>query len=163
VPASATVQILSVTPSPASPQVIGRTITWTATAVDTNTGPLTFRTYVTAPGGTALMVRDFLPGTHSGSTWTSVPFAWLPAACTNMMSAGVDLRADRRRLFDRGCGEGLHLRPDCYQDGVVSGDSAGNRERARGGADREPAGVHLRHAGLRDGEFRTGQLSSSRR
>ena len=90
VPASATVQILSMTPSPRSPQVIGTTITWTATASDTNAGPLTFRTYITPPGGTALMVRDFLPGTLKSSTWTSVPFTWLPAACTNMMSAGVD-------------------------------------------------------------------------
>jgi len=90
VPASATVQILSMTPSPASPQVIGTTITWTATASDTSAGPLTFRTYVTPPGGTALMVRDFLPGTLKSGTWTSVPFTWLPAACISMTSAGVD-------------------------------------------------------------------------
>src|ERR1700728_3927370 len=89
-PASATVQILSVTPTPKSPQVIGTTITWTATASDTNAGTLTFQTYITAPGGTALMVRDFRPGTLSSSIWTSVPFTWLPAACTSMTSAGVD-------------------------------------------------------------------------
>jgi arylsulfate sulfotransferase len=89
-PASATVAILSLTPSPASPQVIGTTITWTATASDTHAGPLTFRTYITPPGGKALMVRDFLPGTLSSGTWTSVPFTWLPTACNNIMSAGVD-------------------------------------------------------------------------
>ena len=36
------------------------------------------------------MVRDFLPGTLKSSTWTSVPFTWLPTGCTNVMSAGVD-------------------------------------------------------------------------
>jgi len=90
VPASATVTILSMTPSPVSPQVIGTTITWTATASDTGTGPLNFRFYVTAPGGSPLMARDFLPGTLSSSTWTSQPFTWMPTACTNIRSAGVD-------------------------------------------------------------------------
>src|ERR1700677_4562574 len=90
VPASATVTILSMTPSPVSPQVIGTTITWTATASDTGTGPLNFRFYVTAPGGSPLMARDFLPGTLSSSTWTSQPCKWLPTACTNIRSAGVD-------------------------------------------------------------------------
>jgi hypothetical protein len=90
VPASAAVQIVSMTPSPKSPQVIGTTITWSVTATDTNAGPLTFEFYVTAPGGTALLVRAFNPGTLSASTWTSQPFTWLPTACTNVMSAGVD-------------------------------------------------------------------------
>ena len=90
VPASATVQILSMTPSPKSPQVVGTTITWTATASDSHVGPLTFQFNVTAPGGSPFMARDFNPGTASSGTWTSQPFTWLPAACTNVMSSGVD-------------------------------------------------------------------------
>ena len=77
------------TPSPTSPQVIGTTIVWSATASDSHAGPLTFQFNVTAPGGNTLMARDFNAGTLSSSTWTSQPFSWMPTACTNMMSAGV--------------------------------------------------------------------------
>jgi arylsulfate sulfotransferase len=89
-PASATVQILSMAPSPAAPQVIGKVITWSATASDTHAGPLTFRYYVTAPGGNPLMVKDFLPGILRSGTWTAQPFTWMPTACTSIMSAGTD-------------------------------------------------------------------------
>src|SRR5579863_8341604 len=89
-PASATVQILSMAPSPAAPQVIGTVVTWSATASDTHAGPLTFRYYVTAPGGSPVMVKDFLPGILRSSTWTAQPFTWMPTACTNLMSAGTD-------------------------------------------------------------------------
>jgi len=90
VPASATVQILSMTPSPVSPQVIGTVITWHSTATDTNAGPLAFRFNVTAPGGSAVMVKDFLPGKLNSGTWTSPTFTWMPTACTSIVSAGVD-------------------------------------------------------------------------
>jgi arylsulfate sulfotransferase len=90
VPASATVQILSMTPSSESPQKIGTIINWTATAVDTHVGPLAFQFTVTAPGGSSFMVRDFNPGTFSSPTWTSQPFAWLPAACTNIPAGSGD-------------------------------------------------------------------------
>src|ERR1700722_15481029 len=90
VPASATVQILSIKASPAPPQKVGTTMAWTVTASDTNAGPLTFQFWVTAPGGAPLMVRDFNVGNLNASPWTAPPFTLLPAACTSMTSAGVD-------------------------------------------------------------------------
>ncbi|MGD0360241.1 MAG: aryl-sulfate sulfotransferase [Bryobacteraceae bacterium] len=72
------VTIVSLTPSHASPQPIGKTIAWTATATDSNTGPLTFQFNVTPPGGAATMVKDFNVGTLSGGTWTAPSFVWVP-------------------------------------------------------------------------------------
>lgn len=78
-PAFATVTIVSMTPSHASPQPIGKTITWTVTATDTNPGPLTFQFNIESPGGTTFtMIKDFNVGTLSGSTWTAQPFVWVP-------------------------------------------------------------------------------------
>ncbi|HLY19467.1 MAG TPA: aryl-sulfate sulfotransferase [Bryobacteraceae bacterium] len=75
-PALATVQIQSLTPSLNSPQVIGTTIQWTVTATDTNTGPLTFQFSVAPPGGSMAMVKDFNVGTYSSGMWTAQIFAW---------------------------------------------------------------------------------------
>ncbi len=77
-PAFATVTITAFTPSHASPQRIGRTITWTTTATDTNTGLLAFRFNVTPPGGSPLMVWDFDLGTLNSGTWTAPSFVWVP-------------------------------------------------------------------------------------
>lgn len=74
----ASVTIVSLTPSHASPQPIGKTITWTATATDSNAGPLTFQFNVTPPGGAPTMVKDFNVGTLSGGTWTAPSFVWVP-------------------------------------------------------------------------------------
>lgn len=70
------VTVTTLSPSAASPQPVGKTITWTATATDSGAGPLTFQFNVTPPGGAAIMVKDFNVGTLSGSTWTSRPFVW---------------------------------------------------------------------------------------
>jgi len=78
VPACATVQILSFTPSVKAPRVIGTPITWTVTATDSNTGPLTFQFNVAAPKHTRVMARDFNVGTLSSGVWTSQPFVWVP-------------------------------------------------------------------------------------
>jgi arylsulfate sulfotransferase len=79
IPASAGVSVLTLTPSVASPQPIGTAITWTATATDSSSGPLTFQFNVAHPGGQPfLMARDFNIGTLSSSTWTSQPFVWTP-------------------------------------------------------------------------------------
>jgi len=78
VPALATVQIQSVTPSPAAPQVIGTTIQWTVSGTDTHAGPLAFRFNVAPPGGSMAMVRDFNLGTYASGTWTAQPFVWTP-------------------------------------------------------------------------------------
>lgn len=75
-PANATVGIVSLRSSLASPQPIGATITWSAQATDSNSGPLAFQFSVAAPNGPFLMVRDFNPGTLSGTNWKSLPFAW---------------------------------------------------------------------------------------
>src|SRR5260370_41647088 len=77
-PAFATVTVVSFTPSHASPQPIGKSIKWTATATDTNAGPLTFRFNITDPNGTSTMVKDFNVGTLSGGTWTAPSFVWVP-------------------------------------------------------------------------------------
>ncbi|HUE04792.1 MAG TPA: aryl-sulfate sulfotransferase [Bryobacteraceae bacterium] len=77
-PAFATVTVTSLEPSLASPQAIGTTITWKATATDTNTGPLAFQFSVTPPGGSLQMVKDFNLGSLSGGTWTAPSFVWMP-------------------------------------------------------------------------------------
>src|SRR5580704_7917528 len=77
-PAFATVTVVSFTPSHASPQPIGKSIKWTATATDTNAGPLTFRFNITPPNGASAMVKDFNVGTLSGGTWTAPSFVWVP-------------------------------------------------------------------------------------
>ncbi len=77
-PAFATVTIVSLAPSPASPQPIGSMIAFTATAADTGAGPLAFQFYISAPKGPAMMVKDFVPGTLSGGRWTSPSFVWVP-------------------------------------------------------------------------------------
>lgn len=77
-PAHATVAIVSMSPSHASPQPLGTSITWTATGTDNGSGPLTFQFNVTSPGGSLTMVKDFNVGTLSSGTWTSQPFVWVP-------------------------------------------------------------------------------------
>jgi arylsulfate sulfotransferase len=78
VPAFATVTIVSMRPSHASPQPIGKSITWTATATDSSAGPLTFQFNITPPNGSLTMVKDFNVGTLSGGTWTAPSFVWVP-------------------------------------------------------------------------------------
>lgn len=89
-PVHASVQIVSMNPSVPSPQLIGQVITFTATATDSDTGPLMFQFNVTPPGGTSAMVNDFNVGTLSGGVWTSQPFVWAPTSCANVaQSTGV--------------------------------------------------------------------------
>ena len=76
--AFATVAIVSFTPSQNSPAVIGNAIAWTATATDSNPGPLTFQFNMTPPNGTSKLVKDFNVGTLSSGTWTAQPFIWVP-------------------------------------------------------------------------------------
>jgi arylsulfate sulfotransferase len=77
-PAFAAVAIVSLTPSHASPQPIGQSISWTATATNSNAGPLTFQFNITPPQGSLTMVKDFLPGTLKGGVWTAPSFVWVP-------------------------------------------------------------------------------------
>jgi hypothetical protein len=80
IPALATVNISSMTPSVPSPQVIGTLITWTVTATNSNAEVLTFQ-FNLGPSGQALaLVKDFNVGTVSGNTYTAQPFAWMPTA-----------------------------------------------------------------------------------
>jgi arylsulfate sulfotransferase len=78
VPAFATISVPTLTPSVASPQPIGTSITFTTTATDTGTGPLAFQFLITPPGGSNNMVKDFVPGTLSDGTWTGPSFVWVP-------------------------------------------------------------------------------------
>ncbi len=77
-PAFATVTITSMTPSVASPQVIGTPVTWTVIATDTNPNQLTFRFNLAISGQNLALARDYNVGTSSGDTWTSQPFTWVP-------------------------------------------------------------------------------------
>ena len=55
----ATVRITQFVPSASSPQPVGTTVTWTATATDTNPGPLTYQFTQGYKGQTPRIVRDF--------------------------------------------------------------------------------------------------------
>jgi len=78
-PAFATVSLVTFAPSQNPPEPIGKTITWTTTATDTNAGPLTFQFSILAPGATQFtLVKDFNVGTLSAGTWTAQPFTWVP-------------------------------------------------------------------------------------
>jgi arylsulfate sulfotransferase len=77
-PAFATVTVASLKSSHPSPEPIGKTITFTATATDTNAGPVAFQFNITSPNAPLTMMKDFVPGTLSGSTWTSPSYVWVP-------------------------------------------------------------------------------------
>jgi arylsulfate sulfotransferase len=77
-PAYATVQVVSLTPSAASPQLIGTSISWTVTATDTNPGPLAFQFNVAAPMGSLTLARDYNVGAFSNGVWTAPSFVWTP-------------------------------------------------------------------------------------
>lgn len=77
-PAFAAVTIKSMMPSHPSPEPIGKTIVWTVTATDSDSGPLTFQFNLTPPGGKLTMIKDFNVGTLSAGTWTANPFFWVP-------------------------------------------------------------------------------------
>jgi len=79
-PLYATVTIQSMTPSVASPQPLGTTVTWTVKATDSNPNTLTFQFNVTPPQGTLTMVKDFNTGTLSAGVWTAQPFVWTTIA-----------------------------------------------------------------------------------
>ncbi|MEO8661058.1 MAG: aryl-sulfate sulfotransferase [Bryobacteraceae bacterium] len=74
--------ISALTPSLASPQLVGTTITWTATATDAASGRLVYRFYAKAPGAgaTSLIVRDLHP---------SNSFQWTPSQSEGIYSITV--------------------------------------------------------------------------
>ena len=74
--ASATVKVVSLKPSLASPQTVGATVEWTATATDSNAGPLTFQFNIAPPGGAFATVKQFNVGRLKSSSWKSQQFAW---------------------------------------------------------------------------------------
>jgi arylsulfate sulfotransferase len=76
-PVFATVTIVSLTPSRPSPQKIGKSITWTATATDTS-GPLTFQFNVAPPNRSLALVEDFNVGKLKDGAWSAQPFVWVP-------------------------------------------------------------------------------------
>jgi arylsulfate sulfotransferase len=92
-PAVAAVTLTGFSPSPASPQQIGTAITWTATATDTGSGPLTFQFKVAPPGSNNfVIVRDFNAGNLSGGTWTSQPFVWVPTGIEGVYKIQVNVK-----------------------------------------------------------------------
>lgn len=74
-PLYATVRILSLTPSIASPQPLGTPVTWTATASANGSDQITFQFSTGIGSGLAINV-DFNAGTYSNGIWTSQPFTW---------------------------------------------------------------------------------------
>src|SRR5580698_5304691 len=91
-PAFGTISGVSLRPSVASPQVIGTSVSWTATAVDSNAGPLTFQFWITAPGGTAAMIKDYNLGGLKKGRWISQAFAWVPTASEGVYSIQVNVK-----------------------------------------------------------------------
>jgi hypothetical protein len=87
--AQAAVTVVSWKQSHNPPQPIGKKIIWTAAATDSGTGPLTFQFWVTPPGRTAVLVKDFNVGTLSGGTWTSQPFVWVPTGPEGLYAVEV--------------------------------------------------------------------------
>jgi len=79
IPASATVTISSLTPSLASPQNLGTSITWLAQATNTNPGVVTFQFNVGLSGGPLAVFKDYLPGASSGGVLNAQPFVWTPS------------------------------------------------------------------------------------
>lgn len=77
-PGFAGVTLTAIKQSHASPEPIGKTITFTATATDTSAGPVAFQYNITPPNGSQLMIKDFNLGTLSGGTWTAPSFVWVP-------------------------------------------------------------------------------------
>src|SRR5690348_2791452 len=77
-PLYAAVQITALTPSPASPQLLGTAITWRVTATDTNPGPLTFQFNVAIPRKSLALARDCNVGTLVSGVWAAQPFVWVP-------------------------------------------------------------------------------------
>jgi arylsulfate sulfotransferase len=78
-PACATVQITSITPSVKSPQLLGTAITWTVTAVNSQSDLLAFQFNVAVPKLPLSLARDFNIGTYSSGVWTARPFVWVPS------------------------------------------------------------------------------------
>ena len=88
-PSYATVSITSMTPSVASPQPLGTTVTWTVKATDTGAGPLTFQFNVAYGTGSFTLVRDFNKGTLSSGVWTSQSFPWTTIAAEGTYTVQV--------------------------------------------------------------------------
>jgi arylsulfate sulfotransferase len=76
IPLCATVTILSMTPSLASPQPLGTTVTWTVTAKNTGAGGLTFQFNLSHANQPFSLSRDFNAGRLNSGTITSPPFVW---------------------------------------------------------------------------------------
>ena len=55
----AAVQVQQLSPSVSSPQPVGTTVVWTASATDTSSGDLVYRFSVQPPSGDFAVVRDF--------------------------------------------------------------------------------------------------------
>jgi len=79
-PLRATVTIVSMTPSVASPQPVGTPVSWTVTATDSNPNSLTFQFNVAAGSHPYSLMSDFNIGTLTAGTWTAQPFLWTTIA-----------------------------------------------------------------------------------
>jgi len=87
--AFAIVTVSSFSPSVLAPQPIGKTITWTVTATNSNSGPLAFQFWITPPSGSAALVKDFNLGTLAAGIWSPVPFIWVPTGVEGLYQLQV--------------------------------------------------------------------------
>ncbi len=116
-PGFATVAAVSFTPSHASPQPIGKTIAWTATATDTGAGPLTFQFNIMPPNATQFaLVKDFNVGTLSAGVWTAQPFVWVPTGIEGSYQIQVVIK-------DFGSGETVSKTATFRVSAVVKGNA----------------------------------------
>ncbi|HEX8189231.1 MAG TPA: aryl-sulfate sulfotransferase, partial [Pyrinomonadaceae bacterium] len=106
--AHAAVVVQQLTPSPTSPRPVGTTITWTATATDTNPGGFEYQFSVRPPGGDYVIVRDF---TASNS------FKWTPSE----REGSFDVRVNVRNLVT---GESAQQEASYSVTSRVTGDGA---------------------------------------
>ena len=77
------------TPSVASPQPLGTTVTWTVKATDSTANNLTFQFNVAPPNGTYALLSDFNVGTQSEGTWTAQHLVWTTIAGEGIYSVQV--------------------------------------------------------------------------
>src|ERR1044071_7418952 len=77
--------LVQLSPSFSPPQPVGTTITWTASASDTNSGTLEYQFSVQSPGGGFAVVRDFS---------TSDSFEWTPSEHEGDYNIRVKVRND---------------------------------------------------------------------
>ena len=80
IPSYATVNILSVASTTAIPVPLGTSITWTATAQNSDPNPVMFQFNVAAGSHPFSLISDFNVGQSAAGSWVSLPFTYATIA-----------------------------------------------------------------------------------